>query len=125
MKNLLMVVSFICFSQFNQAAVLNCKVTSCRDVEKPSNTESWCSADLIQAQELIYNTSDMSLSEDKKSYILTQADGDQYTTVTFTRNDLQDINSDKIILGQMGDHFWWADGDHTRYVLDLKCSESH
>ena len=119
-----LIVTFIMMTaSFSFAATLKCSTGACHDVEKPSNSPTWCSDNMGDLGSGIYLTSRMSLSADRKNLVAVSADGDQYTSVSFDAKQVEGLQVGGKIQGTYSDNFWWSDGDHTRYTIDLNCEK--
>jgi len=105
------------------SATLKCRTGACHDVEAPSNGGSWCFKKAGVEAAGVYSASSMTLSFDGKSIFKTNSDGDQYTTVSFEIEKLKNVKVGAAVKGTYSDNFWWADGDHTRYTVDLDCTK--
>ncbi|MBM4304396.1 MAG: hypothetical protein FJ116_00530 [Deltaproteobacteria bacterium] len=119
---------------------LNCQVRSCKDVNRPVNTHSWCDGEMgrkiifeldldkgtvkvTNANESESSEGTISTNENKSKAVLDFSDGDQYAYYDFSVKDLVGLRQKKVkqIKGIYTDAFDWADGYHVRYKSFLLC----
>lgn len=115
--------------------LLKCSVRSCQDIERPSNTRTWCSADVLNGEPLQISISDSHIALINSFHVdaakiqthgpnltATFSDGDQIWDLSFSAWKLKQFKSHrgKILRSRLKEGYYY-DNLHFRYQLSLNC----
>lgn len=112
-----------------KAVAIVCQFVNCRDVEPPTNAPSWCKSQAPgEASYVIAHVKPNTFADHGApgDSMIAHHDGDQYSLLSFDAEDMKRLSSGAVanIPAHYSDGYWWSDGDHIRYVVDLTCRKA-
>lgn len=102
---------------------LHCHVISCRDIEFPTNSNSWCDNTdslLLQTDFTPLRVHSPSCAQNSECWGNELNDGDQFQRLFISKWNPHQL--DPIYQGEVQDGYHWMDGEHIRFILQIECT---